>query len=172
LIIRGSKVITQFGMRYLFFIGLLFLAGCTGVRETERMAILDCRITGAEMANNELKLKYTVFVTKNVKLIRIYYDWWEDGWLRLNYITYVEIPANKRKAASNNVGVSEVLGISNTKGKIRATIIASNVINRTFGSSVVKTEVLNLTEIHKKWVVNGNKANGISKDKGISLREY
>lgn len=159
-------------MRNFLFIGILFLAGCTGGRETERMAILDCRITGAEMANNELKLKYTVFVTKNVKLIRIYYDWWEDGWLRLDYISYVEIPSNKRKAAINNVGVSEVLGISNTKGKIRATIIASNVIDRTFGSSVVKTEVLNLAEIHEKWVINGNKTNGISQDKNISLGEY
>ena len=121
------------------------------------MAILDCKVTGAQMVEGELRFRYTIFVTKNIKVVSIYYEWWQNDWVSLDYSSYLKVPKNKRKLAINNIGVSDVLAVNGTEGKLRATVIASNILDEAFGSSVVKTEVLDIGNMYKEWIIKEKK---------------
>ncbi len=113
------------------------------------MAILGSEITKIEVNDDITKLHFTVHVTKNVKVVRIYYDRWQDGWESINYTSWLEIPRHHRNQAIYSVGVSEILEISSSIEKIRASVIASNMaLKEGFGSSVRKDEIFDLAKLN------------------------
>lgn len=134
--------------RKVIYILIFLISGCATSRDTEMMAILGSEITNTEIVGDNLEVHFTVHVTKNVKLVRIYFESWQNGWKPLDYTSWVEIPKQKRRLASYSVGIKEILRFNKTDGKIRATIIASNfTLEDIFGSSVRKEEVIDLAEL-------------------------
>lgn len=95
--------------------------------------------------DNDIQINFLFRVSKNVKSVRVYYDRWENGWVRLDYNFWRDVHGRERRAATQIVTVRDSLTVSKNTERLRATIIASNFsFDEGFGVSAEKQEIFSI----------------------------
>jgi predicted PP-loop superfamily ATPase len=131
----------------LIVITFLFLSGCAASNQTETVTVFGAEIEEVKSVNDDIQIDILFRVSKNVKSVRVYYDSWENGWIRLDYNSWQDVPRRDRRMATQIVGVRDSLTVPNNTERIRATIIASNIsFDEGFGVSAEKQEIFSLKE--------------------------
>jgi len=124
---------------------IFFIGGCGSSKLDETVTIYDSDIENVTRTDGNIQIDFIFRVSKNVKTIRVYYDRWENEWIRLNHSSWQDVPGRDRRTASQIVSVRDSLTVSQNTERVRATIIASNIsFEEGFGVSAEKQEIFSI----------------------------
>lgn len=137
-------------MRLLLIIILISLPGCASSNQTETVTVFGSEIEDVKLTDDNIQIDFLFRVSKNVKSVRVYYDRWENGWVRLDYNSWQDVPGRHRRAATQIVTVRDSLTVPQNTERLRATIIASNIsFDEGFGVSAEKQEIFSIKDMIK-----------------------
>jgi hypothetical protein len=127
---------------------LVILSGCAASNQTETVTVFGGGVEEVKSINDDIQIDFLFRVSKNVKSVRVYYDSWEEGWVRLSYNSWQDVSRRDRRMATQIVTVRDSLTVPNNTERIRATIIATNIsFEEGFGVSAEKQEIFSIKDM-------------------------